>query len=242
MGFAARVFDRCFPNDINHFDGYKTILGEYLTKAHSALDIGCGDNSILSAYRSADREIWGTDLVVHPHLQSPEWFRKLGTRGQIPFPDATFDVVTCISVLEHVEDGEMFFREVSRVLKPSGFFIGHSISGTHYVTWIRRLLDFLPHSAIQLIVKRLYGRDEADTFPTCYHLNRMTEIDEAAATADLSRRALYRYADQGYFSVLPPLVPIATVTDRVLERISDGWGRLYFTVILQKVVPEKRPE
>jgi ubiquinone/menaquinone biosynthesis C-methylase UbiE len=213
MGFAARVFDRCFPNDINHFDGYKTILGEYLTKAHSALDIGCGDNSILSAYRSADREIWGTDLVVHPHLQSPEWFRKLGTRGQIPFPDATFDVVTCISVLEHVEDGEMFFREVSRVLKPSGFFIGHSISGTHYVT-----------------------------FPTCYHLNRMTEIDEAAATADLSRRALYRYADQGYFSVLPPLVPIATVTDRVLERISDGWGRLYFTVILQKVVPEKRPD
>jgi hypothetical protein len=52
-----------------------------------------------------------------------------------------------------------FLDAVARVLKPSGYFIGQSISGDHYVTWIRRAFGLLPHPLNQLIVKKLYGRD-----------------------------------------------------------------------------------
>jgi ubiquinone/menaquinone biosynthesis C-methylase UbiE len=198
-----------------------------------ALDLGCGDNQVLARYRSADREVWGTDFAVHPRIQHPEWFRLLNSDGKIPFPDAFFDLVVCISVLEHVTDAKAFLAEVARVLKPSGHFVGHSISGEHYVTWIRRAFGLLPHSINQLIVKKLYDRDEVDTFPAFYRLNRQSIIDQAAHNAGLSRIRLSRYADQGYFSFFRPLVPAAMVVDGVLAKLSSGWGRLYFTVILQ---------
>lgn len=41
------------------------------------------------------------------------------TRG-IPFPDAAFDLVTALDVIEHVDADEAILREASRVLKPGG--------------------------------------------------------------------------------------------------------------------------
>jgi ubiquinone/menaquinone biosynthesis C-methylase UbiE len=223
-----------FPEDINHFDAFKQIVAKYMPASGRALDLGCGDNTILKSYRAGDREVWGTDFVEHPHLNDKEWFRLLGNGGKIPFPDDYFDLVVCISVLEHVEDPQGFLDEVARVLKPTGYFIGQSISGDHYVTWIRRAFGLLPHSLNQLIVRKLYGRDEADTFPAVYRLNRQSEIDRFAQNAGLESVEFRRYADQGYFSMAAPLELSAIALDGVLSRISSGLGRLYFTAILQK--------
>jgi SAM-dependent methyltransferase len=232
------IFRGFFPNDVHHIDGFNEAVREHMLGSVHALDLGCGDNSILAGYRSPDREVWGMDFAVHPRLQNSEWFRLLGSNGKIPFPDAVFDLVVCISVLEHVTDGQAFFNEVARVLKPSGHFIGHSISGEHYVTWIRRVFGLLPHTVNQFIVRKLYGRDEVDTFPAFYRLNRPSAIDQALRSTGLTRIGLLRYADQGYFSFCRPLVPAVMAVDGVLARFSSGWGRLYFTVMLQKNLPQ----
>jgi len=39
---------------------------------------------------------------------------------QTKFPAGYFDVITCISVIEHGVDSEAYFREMSRILKPGG--------------------------------------------------------------------------------------------------------------------------
>ena len=41
----------------------------------------------------------------------------------IPFPDASFDHVLCVEVLEHVDDPRGFVREVARVLRPRGSLV-----------------------------------------------------------------------------------------------------------------------
>ncbi len=41
----------------------------------------------------------------------------------LPYPDASFDLVTCTEVIEHLEDFRAALREMSRILKPGGVLI-----------------------------------------------------------------------------------------------------------------------
>jgi SAM-dependent methyltransferase len=42
---------------------------------------------------------------------------------EVPFPDASFDVVVAINFLEHIEDDQPYFQEMFRVLRPGGRFL-----------------------------------------------------------------------------------------------------------------------
>jgi SAM-dependent methyltransferase len=41
----------------------------------------------------------------------------------LPYPDESFDLVTCSEVLEHVENFRAVLREIRRVLKPGGLMV-----------------------------------------------------------------------------------------------------------------------
>lgn len=47
----------------------------------------------------------------------------LGDMTRSNLPDEFFDLVVSVEVLEHVEEDDLFVKEVSRVLKPKGVFI-----------------------------------------------------------------------------------------------------------------------
>ena len=42
---------------------------------------------------------------------------------RIPFPDAHFDIVTCLNALDHVDDFDTTVKEIKRVVKPGGLFL-----------------------------------------------------------------------------------------------------------------------
>jgi SAM-dependent methyltransferase len=231
----SRTFlQRLFPRDVHHVEGLQTELVKYLPDTGRVLDLGCGVNTDLAGYRTPTREVRGTDFQIHAELRHVAWFRLLPANGAIPFTDEYFDLITTNMVLEHVTEGSQFFQEVARVLRPSGIFIGHTISGSHYVTWIRRLVGLLPHSFNAWLVRRLYGRREVDTFPAYYRLNRSRQISQACRPAGFRVVCFHRYADPGYFNFCGPLRATAVFTDWFLEKLAAGWGRLYFTVTLRK--------
>ena len=54
--------------------------------------------------------------AAHPELE----FVGPAADGRLPFPDASFDAVTCVNVLQHVADTQALLSEVRRVLVPGG--------------------------------------------------------------------------------------------------------------------------
>lgn len=86
------------------------------------------------------------------------------TRSSLP--DAAFDAVVAVEVLEHVEDDATFLREVHRVLKPGGIFLmttpnGDFVANTnpdhkrHYTRrqLVERLTTCFPRVGVEYAVR-----------------------------------------------------------------------------------------
>jgi SAM-dependent methyltransferase len=93
------------------------------------LDIGCGEGygSAMLAEKAA--HVAGTDsseeVVAHAtakyDLSSTE-FRCMPAEKHA-FPDASFDAVVCLELIEHVQDYAAVMKEMHRLLKPDGILI-----------------------------------------------------------------------------------------------------------------------
>lgn len=85
------------------------------------LDAGCGRGEVLAEFRRVGVTVdyFGVDLGVG----DPSWeFRVTAVADlhRLPFSDAVFDKVICTEVLEHVDQPDVVFAELSRVLRPGG--------------------------------------------------------------------------------------------------------------------------
>ena len=103
----------------------KMLLGE---KYNRLLDIGYGCGLLMPELAKHAEEIHGLDThdmarEVESQLNGIGVFPKLvkGDIHMLPYPDGHFDMIVCISVLEHIKDLEKAFSEMSRVTRKGGF-------------------------------------------------------------------------------------------------------------------------
>lgn len=98
------------------------------TQAIKILDVGCGAGRWLQELGKIfpKSEIWGVDkepkaieFCQKRNLKN----LKIGTAEKLPFDDFSFDLVTCLDLLEHVSGDQKAISEFYRILKPGGFLI-----------------------------------------------------------------------------------------------------------------------
>lgn len=107
-------------------------LGTPILPHMKVLDFGCGEGRLLKAALDQGFDAYGCDLYDVKYSQDSEAVAALKETGrlrairmpyELPFDDATFDVVVSSEVFEHVLDYPQAIAELQRVMRPGGCFL-----------------------------------------------------------------------------------------------------------------------
>ena len=128
------------------------------------LDVGCGAGFLANHLGALGHDVTGLDLsddaleVAARHDPRRTVHYQAGDALNLPFDDASFDVVCAMDFLEHVERPERAIAEAARVLRPSGLFFFHTFN-RNLLAWlviIKGLEWFVRNTPPRLHVLRLF--------------------------------------------------------------------------------------
>jgi 2-polyprenyl-6-hydroxyphenyl methylase/3-demethylubiquinone-9 3-methyltransferase len=102
------------------------------------LDVGCGGGLLAESLARLGCSVTGIDpskpslavALTHATHDALDIDYRQGTAEHLPFDAASFDVVCCCDVLEHLPDVDRALAEIARVLRPGGVFLFDTINRT----------------------------------------------------------------------------------------------------------------
>jgi len=203
-------------------DQLEAIVRSTVTPSSRVLDLGCGRGGVVELLWREVRLAAGVD----PDFASLREHRTGGmpviqaSGDRLPFAADSFDLVVSVWVLEHLPDPLATFIEVRRVLAPRGHFVFLTPNLRNPLMLANRLGKALPGLQRRL-VPRVYGRDEADTFPVQYRANTVDAIRAHARGAGLHVRDLRVVADPTYLALNRVMFEASVMSERLLPK---GWG------------------
>lgn len=112
------------------------------------LDVGCGLGNDLSRFARGGAEVVGIDVSEKAVALSRANFSQRGLTGTfhvmngeaLDFPDASFDLVYCHTMLHFTPHPERVIAEIHRVLRPGGTAILMSINRHSWLFAMHRLM------------------------------------------------------------------------------------------------------
>lgn len=169
-------FNAMLAHDDQHwwYRGRRRVLRATLDRlpippAARILDAGCGSGRTLD-----DLQRYGTVSGVDALPAAVERAHdrghhdvRVGLVEHLDFASETFDVVTCMDVIEHTPEDDASMRELRRVTRPGGVIVltvpahpllwsTHDVVNAHYRRYTRRTLAALAAKADLLMVSDTY--------------------------------------------------------------------------------------
>lgn len=135
----------------------------------------------------------------------------------LPFPDHSFDVIISDWVLEHVDDPASFVTEVTRLLKPGGWFMART---PNRYGLIAIAASVIPNRLHTRVLSRLQpDRKEIDVFPTRYRMNTRSAINRWFGKDHYENHSTTLDTEVMYLTRLPLLF---AVVDRLSRLLPSG--------------------
>lgn len=143
------------------------------------LDAGCGIGFFLFQLSQISKKVWAIDYAKHSLDYAKFMCQKRGLKNisfaqidlvkGLPFKKDQFDLIVCLSVLEHIKDLQAVIAEFDRVLKKDGVLIAGYPNEDNFIFRI-----------FQYVEKRLFRPKVYKTFKgtKLIHLSRAHQIDQ----------------------------------------------------------------
>lgn len=166
-------------------------LRTLLRPGQAVLDLGAGraawfdDLRIPSTTRSLldlrgdGRTFYGCDVdpVVKTNPLLDEAAVLPSSRSSLPYEDSSMDIVVSDWTFEHLADPRITASEISRVLRPGGWFGARTPNKNGYISLANRAVPERLHTS--MLSKIQPHRQEQDIFPTHYRANSHRAVTEA---------------------------------------------------------------
>jgi 2-polyprenyl-3-methyl-5-hydroxy-6-metoxy-1,4-benzoquinol methylase len=180
---------------ISHESIYKTVfevLQKYTLKQGQLLDFGAGQGDFLKKLINKDFKFMchGVDLM-YSRLPEVNWYVQ-DLNKKLQFKDQQFDVVTCIEVIEHLENPRQMIRDLSRVLKKEGVLV---ITTPNNESW---------RSIISYIMRGQFVAFTDSSYPAHITALNQTDIYRILRENNFSRIEVL-YTNSGMVPSLPSL-------------------------------------
>jgi SAM-dependent methyltransferase len=130
------------------------------------LDVGCGVSAaFLKTVSPRIEKGFGVDFKTENRQFKNIQTQQIKLNDRLPFNDATFDVVTMLAVLEHIEKEREILQEIYRVLVPGGKLIITVPS-----VWSQPVLEFLAYKL------KIVSEDEIRDHKRYYNRSKLKRV------------------------------------------------------------------
>lgn len=190
------------------------------------LDAGCGHgNYVVDEFRTQIG--WACGVDVDPSETSRNICLdeiRYARLEHIPYPDASFDAVLSLWVIEHLDHPVEVFQEIKRVLKPGGWFIFCTPNHHSILVRLKRLLRF---GMSRYLNRRVYGRQETDVFATHYRANDLGTLGRLLNHVGFVSSSLKLNYDPGYTAFNLPTWWLTNQFENTLGRLTPSLTRMH---------------
>ncbi len=185
-GAGASVETKAKAAGLSPEEVFTEKLREIIAPGDCVLDAGCGTGKFFGFEfaRTSGCQLVGTDLREEITANSEMDFCIRSELNRLPFSDASFDVVNCRLVIEHVDFPDIVLKEFYRVLKPGGRLAIFTPNLLHYFGVAASLT---PHWFHVWFNTRVRGFHQDDVFPTRYRANTRRRLRRSALESGFSR-------------------------------------------------------
>ena len=162
------------------------------------LDIGCstGDKTIAIGKFLNANQIHGADLKCFDgpiERQDGFHYQEIKEDGTLPYDDDTFDVISLLHTLHHIEDKERILSEIRRVLKADGILIlrEHDLKSE----FDKKLVD-VEHFVYMLSIKQRFSLASLEGYESFYMTRK--EAQELLGEHGFSPSEMYKVKSGNY--------------------------------------------
>ena len=234
--WGARARDWADLTECNSRDLYEAVFDRAGLKAGWAYcDAGCGSGLATQIAASRGARVFGLDaaanLLAIARERLPDGEFLLGDLEELPFPNATFELVTGFNSFQYAGNPGIALREAARVTKPGGRVV--------IVTWGEP--EGMEAAALLAALRPLVPPPPPDA-PGPFALSEKSVLRDFAADAGLEPLEVFDVDSPLQYVDLPTALrglSAAGVTVKVIESSSEDAVHKAFTEVL---TPFRQPD
>jgi 2-polyprenyl-3-methyl-5-hydroxy-6-metoxy-1,4-benzoquinol methylase len=230
-----KIFEHDLKRDKENLDErIETTLK--LVEGEKILDVGCAGGGLSKMLADLGFTVYAIDVleesieVAKEFANSPKITYETRDVLKQPFPEESFDGITFLETIEHVENPAQFFREFHRILKTNGDLI----VSTPNATSIKNLLYALSYRKKDK-QKQLIKEISEEPLGTGTHIEHIYNWDFQTLVRLLDRCG-FDVIEHSFARSGPIVIPLFGKRIQIIKgnsKILDRWGPLKTTLIMK---------